>query len=363
MEMMDLAEKEAKAAAQNTQPMPDNATVFPKAAETETDLGRPTLKGHFQIARIDHWVKNVFVLPGIVAALSIAPFQISPDLLTTLLLGMFCTCLIASSNYVINEVLDAPFDRLHPTKCKRPVPAGEVNIPLAYVQWIGLGVVGVGLGTLISAPFAITMGVFWLMGCIYNIPPVRSKDTPYLDVLSEAVNNPLRMLAGWYMVGPEVIPPASLLLSYWMVGCYFMAIKRYAEVRDITDKKRLISYRKSFNFYTPERLLVSIMFYSASAMLFFGAFIMRYRMELILVFPIVALIMAMYLALSFKQDSAVQAPENLWREPSLIIPVVTCSVLIVALFFIDLPILHDIFTPTGTTQPPVTDGITQSLNP
>ena len=41
------------------------------------------------------------------------------------------------------------------------------------------------------------MFVLWVMGCIYNIPPVRSKDLPYLDVLSEAVNNPLRMLAGW----------------------------------------------------------------------------------------------------------------------------------------------------------------------
>ena len=38
------------------------------------------------------------------------------------------------------------------------------------------------------------------MGCVYNIPPVRSKDLPYVDVLSEAINNPIRMLAGWFIV-------------------------------------------------------------------------------------------------------------------------------------------------------------------
>ena len=32
---------------------------------------KPTLLGHLQIARADHWVKNVFVLPGIIVALSL----------------------------------------------------------------------------------------------------------------------------------------------------------------------------------------------------------------------------------------------------------------------------------------------------
>ena len=31
----------------------------------------PTLRGHVQIMRVDHWTKNVFVLPGVVAAVSL----------------------------------------------------------------------------------------------------------------------------------------------------------------------------------------------------------------------------------------------------------------------------------------------------
>ena len=81
-----------------------------------------------------------------------------------------------------------------------------------------------------------------------------------------------------------------------MVGCYFMAIKRYAEYRDIDDPARAAAYRKSFALLHRERLLVSIMFYGSAAMLFLGAFIMRYRLELILAFPLVALVMAMYLS-------------------------------------------------------------------
>src|SRR4030088_1131847 len=197
--------------------------------------GRPTIRGHIQIARIDHWFKNVFVLPGIIAAIGSDPTHVPAGLWINILVGLFATCLVASSNYVINEVLDAKTDRFHPVKFARPVPSGQVSIPLAYVQWIVLMVVGVGLGLTVSIPLAITLFVLWIMGCLYNIPPIRSKDVAYIDVLSEAVNNPLRMLAGWFIGSTTSFAPASLLLSYWMVGCYFMAIKRYAEFREIGD--------------------------------------------------------------------------------------------------------------------------------
>jgi 4-hydroxybenzoate polyprenyltransferase len=281
---------------------------------------------------------------------------VAPDIIQRIVLGLLSVCLVASSNYVINEVLDAPSDRAHPVKHARPVPSGMVSIPLAYVQWIGLMVVGVWLGYRISLPFAITVFVLWVMGCIYNIPPVRSKDLPYVDVLSEAVNNPLRLLAGWFLVGTASIAPASLLLSYWMIGCYFMAMKRYAEYRDIADPKRAAAYRRSFAFYTEERLLVSIMFYGSAAMLFLGAFIMRYRLELILSFPLIALVMAMYLLLAFRPNSAVQRPEGLYREPTLMGAVLVCSAVLAVLMIVNIPALARVFTPTAPTIPDQQEG-------
>jgi decaprenyl-phosphate phosphoribosyltransferase len=311
--------------------------------------GRATLRGHIAIARIDHWFKNVFVIPGVIAAIGVDPTHLAPDLLKRCVLGMASVCLVASSNYVVNEVLDAPSDRAHPVKSARPVPSGKVNIPLAYVQWLVLMVIGVWLGYQVSLRFALTVFVLWVMGCIYNIPPVRSKDLPYLDVLSEAVNNPLRLLAGWFIVGTSSVAPASLLLSYWMIGCYFMAMKRFAEYRDIADPKRAAAYRKSFGFYTEERLLVSIMFYGSAAMLFLGAFIMRYRLELILSFPLIAIVMAMYLLLAFKPNSAVQRPEGLYKEPTLMTAVVGCSIVIGVLMVVDIPGLQNVFAPTAPT--------------
>lgn len=312
---------------------------------------RPTLSAHVQIARFDHWVKNVFVLPGVVVALGLDPQPIGIGLAWRLLLGLLATGFVASSNYVLNELLDGRFDALHPTKQDRPVPSGRVSVPIGYAQWLLMGAIGLGLGASIGLSFTLTMGWLWVMGCIYNIPPVRSKDLPYLDVLSEAINNPIRMLAGWFIVAPNAIAPASLLLSYWMVGCYFMAIKRFSEYRMIGSAERASSYRKSFAYYDEQKLLVSITFYASAAMLFLGAFIMRYRLELLLSFPFVALVMAVYLSVSFKHDSAAQAPEKLYREPYLMASVIVCAIVMSVLVFVDFPNLSRLLAPTAPTNP------------
>jgi decaprenyl-phosphate phosphoribosyltransferase len=313
-------------------------------------VATPTLAGHLRIMRVDHWVKNVFVLPGIIVAFTVQPPGGVDGFLTRVVIGLLATGIVASSNYVINEVLDAPTDREHPLKATRPVPSGQVSIPLAYAQWIGLMVAGVALGTYVGTAFAVTLFVLWVMGCVYNIPPVRSKDKPYLDVLSEAVNNPLRMLLGWFIVAPAVLIPVSLLLSYWMAGAYFMAVKRFAEYRDIGDAARASRYRRSFAYYTEANLLTVIMFYASTSMLFLGAFIIRYRLELILSFPLVALVMSSYLAVAFKAESAAQAPEKLYREPVLMGVVLLTWVVMAGLLFVDLPLLYSILAPTLPLQ-------------
>jgi len=211
---------------------------------------------------------------------------------------------------------------------------------------IVLGIAGVALGLMIGGRFTAALVALWIMGCVYNIRPLRSKDVPYIDVLTEAINNPIRMVAGWYIVTAAIVPPATMLLGYWMVGCYFMAIKRYAEVRQLAEAGKLAAYRRSLAYFTPERMLIAIMFYAAAAMLFFGAFIIRYRLELVLSFPFVALVMAAYLELGFRAESAAQNPEKLYHEPRLMLAVTACTVVMVALMYVDLPFLHALIDPS-----------------
>jgi 4-hydroxybenzoate polyprenyltransferase len=226
-----------------------------------------------------------------------------------------------------------------------------VHTGAAYVQWLLMMVAGIAIGYRVSPLFALAALALWIMGCLYNFPPVRTKDVPYLDVLTESINNPLRMLLGWYAVTSVLVPPVSLLISYWMIGCYFMALKRFSELSEIQNRAVAGAYRASFKHYTPESLLVSALFYASAAMLFLGAFIIRYRIELILGFPLIALTMAIYLKLAFRADSAVQNPEKLYREPSLMASFSATAGVMCLLLFIHIPQLSRYFAPTLPEEP------------
>jgi 4-hydroxybenzoate polyprenyltransferase len=326
--------------------MPVNLHVAQSKAPIEAGASvsmRERLVAHLRIARLDHCIKQAFILPGILLAMALAGQHMGAALAVKLCIGLLSATLISSSNYVINEMLDAPFDRLHPSKKDRPVARGLIHFGWGYAQWILMMLAGLALARTLSRGFLLSAIALWLMGCIYNIAPVRSKDLPYIDVLSESINNPLRFCLGWYMVTAALLPPLSLLLSYWMLGAYFMALKRFSEYRQIDDSAVAASYRKSFRYYSQESLLNSVVFYAAASMLFFGAFIMRYRFELILSFPLIAWLMAIYFGLSFRSESPVQNPEKLYREPQLMLVLALCIAVFSVFLFVDVPWIGTLF--------------------
>lgn len=292
------------------------------------------LAAQLALCRFDHWVKNLFVLPGIVLGAYFTHSKLQPLLI---LLGLLAVGFVASSNYVINEVLDAPQDRHHPTKRNRPIPSGLASVPIAYVQWLLLAVAGIGLAFYLNHPFGWTLAILWIMGLIYNVPPIRAKELVWFDVLTESVNNPLRLAAGWYLATEAGLPPVVLLMSYWMLGSFFMSLKRFAELREIADPAVAAAYRRSFRHYTTEKLLLASEVYGFSAVLLFGAFAAQWRPELLLAFPGVALLMSLYMRLSFKPNSAVAAPENLWRHWRMMATVLTTALFMLILLLVDWP--------------------------
>ena len=301
------------------------------------------IRAYINIARPDHWFKNGFMLIGIFLAFFMEPQYSVGASIINIFLSVISVCLVASSNYVINEVLDAPFDRHHPEKCHRPVPSGRVKIPIAYAEWLGLAVVGLYVGYLIGWPFFFAALSLWIAGLAYNIPPVRTKELPFVDVLSESLNNPIRLFIGWFAIVPDKIPPVSILLMYWMAGAFFMGAKRFAEYKMIDDPEIAGNYRASFKFYTSEKLLLSLFFYMALCNFFFGIFVIRYHLELILGIPFFAGLFAYYLKITFWENSPVQKPEKLYREKKLMGLLILSVIVFIVLLYSRIPVLYKLF--------------------
>jgi len=314
---------------------------------------RIDFRAYVQIARIDHWFKNSFMMLGVILAVFYEPQVAVWSSLAPLVVAVVATCLVASSNYVLNELLDGPNDLLHPEKRHRPVPSGRVRPGLAYAEWLLLAAAGLGLALSLNVYFFVSALSLWVMGIAYNVPPVRTKEWPYLDVLSESVNNPIRLMLGWFALVTAHFPPISLTISYWMVGAFFMAMKRYAEYRQIGNPAVAAAYRRSFEYYNEERLLISLFFYATACALFAGIFIVRYHPELILFAPLAAGLFAYYMKLGLQPDSPVQNPEKLYRQRGFVAYLVVCFLAFVVLMFTSIPKMYDLFNIAPSDMTPL----------
>jgi len=314
---------------------------------------RSAIWPYVQIARVDHWFKNAFMLLGVILAVFYEPGVLSWSSGLKLAVAALATCLVASSNYVLNELLDGPTDRLHPQKKHRPVPSGQVRPAIAYAEWIGLAIAGFAFAWSLNPYFFLSALSLWVMGIAYNVRPLRTKEWPYIDVLSESINNPIRLFLGWFALVVDHVPPLSLSISYWMVGAFFMAMKRFAEFRHIGDPKVAAAYRRSFAYYTEDRLLVSLFFYATTCALFAGIFMVRYHLELILFAPFMGGVFAYYLHIGMRPDSPVQNPEKLYRQRGFFAYMVLTTIVFVLLMFTSIPSLYRLFNVEASNIQPL----------
>ena len=319
----------------------------PRQAAPIAERPRATFLDYVRIARPDHWTKHSFILPGI--ALAALLRSVSPlDRLVPILVGLMSAAAIASANYVLNEWLDAKFDAHHPTKADRPAVRTRMSRRIVILEYLGLLALGLVGAASVSPLFLGASSAFVLSGWVYNVPPIRTKDRVYLDVVSEAVNSPIRLTLGWAMIDGLTLPPGSLLLAFWMGGAYLMGIKRFAEQRTAhheNTNQALKLYRASFQYYTTESLLLSSFLYAQLAAFFLAVFLIKYRIEYLLVFPFLAVLFTVYLWLGLREASPTQAPERLFKSRALLTIVGLVATALVVLTFVDIPILEQLTRP------------------
>ena len=177
------------------------------------------------------------------------------------------------------------------------------------------------------------------MGIIYNVKPLRSKDLPIFDVLSESVNNPIRFLIGWFLMNNVILPPSAILISYWFGGAFLMNCKRLSEFNKIKNLVDPSLYRKSFSFYSVNRLISLSLFYSSVSISLLMVFITKYKIELILILPLVTFLFSLYQSESLKINSHIDAPEKLYKNKNITLITLITTLLFISLFFIEIDFL------------------------
>jgi 4-hydroxybenzoate polyprenyltransferase len=107
--------------------------------------------------------------------------------------AFFLFCLLSSATYLINDLIDAPRDRLHPLKRHRSIAAGLVSPRRAVLTAFGMFIVGIGLSFLLEPWFGVVVLIYLTLTLSYSI---KLKQVAVIDVLMLSTGYVLRAVGG-----------------------------------------------------------------------------------------------------------------------------------------------------------------------
>jgi 4-hydroxybenzoate polyprenyltransferase/phosphoserine phosphatase len=182
-----------------------------------------SLRHLLKMLRVHQWAKNVLVaVPAI-----LANDLLNPATLLECLVAFVAFSFVASSIYIINDLVDLPLDRKHKTKRNRPIAAGTVSIPVALATASALMLSAVSMSLLLPPLFGLVIGSYVFMTTAYSFALKRML---LIDVL---------MLAGLYTVRVVAGAAATMIdVSFWLLAFsvfFFLSlalVKRFVELQD-----------------------------------------------------------------------------------------------------------------------------------
>lgn len=275
---------------------------------------------YFDSLRLERWPRSLAILPGFVAFFVLNPGFIDQvdilPLLVKLVVAFLLTLFISTANYIINEIADAPFDAFHPHKKDRPLVNEEISRNVLKVLWCILVVVSMAAAFVFfeNIYFVIDLLALLIAGILYNVPPIRVKDIPFLDSTLESANNPIRFLIGWHIMA-TAFPPVSLIISWWAFGNFLMVGKRVAEKKFLSQEESA-GYRLSLKKYSLRNLIV---FMVVNALVFIAAFAL-FAVEsglhsFLFAIPFILFYLVMFMKKSVQDIEGAEEPEKLLKNP------------------------------------------------
>lgn len=203
------------------------SAVAPEVEHLRTHI--PTVGAYFKAIRPHQWLKNVLVFLPILAA-----HQFDGASLLASLLAFVAFCFVASSVYVLNDLLDLDADRAHARKCRRPFAAGAIPIAAGSLMAPALLAGGLALAALLGGRFLGVLLAYYLLTISYSL---YLKRQIVMDICTLAGLYTLRIVAGAVSAG---IPLSVWLLAFSMF--FFLslaAVKRQAELVDNVKQGKL----------------------------------------------------------------------------------------------------------------------------
>ena len=183
-----------------------------------------TFRTLVHLLRVKQWTKNAVVFAAFAFALGDRQQDLAAWELWKVCLAALAFSLVSSAVYVFNDLKDAPQDRLHPIKCRRPIASGAVGPGLAWISGLVLLAVGIAGAWRLGTELAAVLGAYLVLQIVYTL---GLKRLALVDVIVIALGFVLRALAGAVVIHVKISP--WLLVCAMMLALFLGLCKRRHE--------------------------------------------------------------------------------------------------------------------------------------
>lgn len=201
------------------------------------------LKNLLKLYRIPQWVKNLFVFVPLI----FSKHLFDQNYFLSASLAFLIFCFASSFVYIINDIVDAESDKLHPSKKDRPIAAGLITKSNAMNSAIGFFILILLLMQNYNFYFMISVSLFLVLNVLYSF---FLKNIVLLDIFSIAAGFMIRVFAGAFAINVEI--SSWLILTTMFISLFLAVMKRRSELSLVENtefaatRKVLEHYSKSF---------------------------------------------------------------------------------------------------------------------
>jgi len=271
-------------------------------------------------ARPKQWVKNGFVFAALVFASKLS----HPDLVARTIAAFALFSMLSAAVYLVNDVSDAPADRLHPLKAHRPIAAGRVPAHLAVGTAIATGLTALVLSALLDVRFGLIAAGYLALSAGYTF---YLKHVVLIDVFAIAGGFVLRAAGGAAVIHVQMSP--WLYLCTVLLSLFLGFGKRRHELLLLEETARV--HRRNLEEYTSPLLddLINIVAGAtiiAYSLYTFFASAVPHNHAMMVTIPFVLYGVFRYLLLVNRTDVAGSPEEAVWRDRPLLADLVLWAV-------------------------------------
>jgi len=292
-------------------------------------------------ARPNQWIKNLVIFTAIVFSGKL----FDPNLFLRTTIGFFILCLLSSTSYILNDVIDYPYDRKHPVKKLRPVASGKLSISDATFVVFTLSLVSLIMALGFSIPFFFVSFVFLLLHFLYSL---SFKKKPVLDIFTISFSFLLRAFGGQVLTGYHI--QIWFLLTIFFISLFIASVKRHAELVLHGQETRLsLSFYKGhlLDFLTTTFATLTIVTYSLYTFLerppliesplsqYFPNFFPYFeaRKWFMITIPLVVYGVSRYAQLLYEKDEGESPEKIITKDKPLIFTILLWGIIVVGLIY------------------------------